>query len=114
MKNLISRGDVIDIVATGDIVGGHPYKIGDMVGVAVRDAADGDTVGMLVQGVVELPKASGTAWTQGDTVALNAAGTMISKGTGAGTVICGHAAAGAASGDTVGLVRLGVIGIAGA
>ena len=46
MNNYIQPGNVVDLTApAGGVVGGMGYIIGGIFGVAVRDAAEGETVG---------------------------------------------------------------------
>jgi predicted RecA/RadA family phage recombinase len=101
--NFIKPGSYITCVApTGGVVSGLGYLFGAMFGVATTSAAAGVAFELGVEGVWQLPKATG-AWTVGQIVNWDNAAKNVT--TGAGTKI-GVAAAAAASGDTLGEVRL--------
>ena len=65
MKNFVQPGNTITVVATEDVVSGEFVVFGSMFGVAVTDAATGESFAMSLGGVYTLPKATGTAWTVG-------------------------------------------------
>ena len=78
MNNYIQPGNVVDLTApAGGVVGGMGYIIGGIFGVAVRDAAEGEKVGFQVKGVVELPKDTATAMSEGDLVEWKTADTEL-------------------------------------
>ena len=109
MKNYTSNGAVLDHVASADLTGGAPVVMGDSVGVAVADIATGSTGAVAVEGVYELPKATGTAWTQGAAVDFDAsegAFTVNLSATTGDVTGVGIAAADAPAAATVGLVKL--------
>ena len=109
MKNFYSNGAVLDHVASADLTGGTPVVMGDSVGIAVSDIATGSTGAVAIEGVYELPKVSGTAWTQGVAVDFDvsegAFTANLSAASGDVTGV-GIAAADAPAGATVGLVKL--------
>lgn len=91
-------------VSSGDIV-----VMGDTVGIALVDIADGDTGSVQIEGVFTVAKVAGTAINQGDSVDYDASEGAVSKGitTAAGDVTTfGVAAAAAASADTTMQVKL--------
>lgn len=91
-------------IAAGDIV-----VMGDTVGIANVDIADGESGAVSIEGVHEVPKVAGTAWTQGDKLDWDASAGAFAKGAtpDAGDVIgCGVAALDAGAADTVGWVKL--------
>jgi predicted RecA/RadA family phage recombinase len=111
MRNFIQDGDILDHTAGSAITGGAPVAMGDSVGVAVGDIASGGAGSVAVEGVYELPKVSGTAWTQGQRLTLDvSAGALVptsghtaDSGDVEGAAI---AADDAPSGATVGAVKL--------
>ena len=109
MKNFTGKGAVLDHLASADLTGGAPVVMGDSVGVAVGDIANGSTGAVAVEGVYELAKVSGTAWTQGaalDFDASEGAFTVNLSATGGDVTGAGIAAADAPAGATMGLVKL--------
>lgn len=74
MRNYVRPGQILDVKnVTGSAVpAGGVIPAGDVVSVAALDAADGEVVAAAVEGVYELPKASGTAWSQGDPLSWDA------------------------------------------
>lgn len=104
MRNKIQTGNVIDVVAVADVKSGDLVKVGDLVGVAVTDAATGETFALELKGVYEVPKATG-AITAGAKLYLVAADSNVST-TAASNTFAGHAIAPAANGDATVLMRL--------
>ena len=104
-------GDILDWtngtgsdVASGDIVG-----LGDTIAVAINDIPQTETGAVGVEGVFEVAKKSGTAWSAGDKLDWDTSAGEFHKGlTGATGDIkgCAVAAASAASGDTTAWVKL--------
>lgn len=82
-KNLKALGEVYDYTATAAISSGDLVAMSDTVGVALADGAIGDTIAVRVEGVFELPKATGTALAQGKKLYLDAtAGNIVGLATG--------------------------------
>ena len=102
-KNFVQEGECITITASAQVASGDFVVQGNLGGVAVHDAESGDDLTICLEGVYELPKATGTAWTQGDLVYWD--GSKFTK-TASGNTKFGAAAADAVSGASVGLVRL--------
>jgi predicted RecA/RadA family phage recombinase len=91
-------------INSGDVV-----ELQNIVAVALEDIPDGEKGSVKATGVFDLPKASGTSWTQGDTLDWDtSAGKFDKIGTPATGDITGCAVAGAdaASSDTEGEVML--------
>lgn len=114
MKNYIQEGERITWTnGTGsDVAAGDPVVIGSQIGVACVDIADGDSGAVAMEGVFELPKATGTAIPQGDKALFivadgnfNAASTTAAAGDISGCCVAWEAAASAA---TVVRVKLNV------
>lgn len=104
MKNLIQKGDTLSLTAPADVVGGQGILVGSIFGVCSHDAKSGETMEVAVEGVFDLPKATG-ALTEGaklywDNTAKNITTTATSN------TLIGAAVAVAASGDATGRVRL--------
>lgn len=89
-----------DDIASGDLV-----CVGDMVGVAVADIADGADGVLSVDGEHEVAATSGEAWSQGDQV-YGDPDTAALTAVASGNVSAGKAAADKASADTVATVLL--------
>lgn len=65
-SDYISAGDIIDYTPSGAAVkSGDIIVSGDFVGQIVADAADGEKVGLRVEGVIEAPKLSSDVVTLG-------------------------------------------------
>lgn len=105
MQNFIQEGEVINVVApSGGYASGDPVVVGGMVGIAVKDAAEGETVAVNLCGVYEVTKATG-AVSQGDRIYYDEAEgefTTVS----AGMVFAGFAWADQSGGDATVLVKL--------
>jgi predicted RecA/RadA family phage recombinase len=105
MKNFIQPGEVITLTAPYAVVSGAGLLVGSIFGVATGVAAISASVEAAVTGVFDLAKATGAAWTQGariywDDTAKNCTTTASTN------KLIGVAVLAAASGDTVGRVRL--------
>lgn len=105
MKNYIQAGDVLTVPAPAAVLSGAGVLVGSLFGVACANAASGAEVELQTTGVFEMPKATGAAWTIGqrlywDDTAKNMTGTASTN------KLVGIAVLAAASGDTVGIVRL--------
>lgn len=103
-QNYIQPGDVIEITAGAAITSGDMVKTGVLVGVALGDAASGETVRVQLKGVFSLPKATG-AISAGAAVYHVAADNNLST-TASGNTFVGHAVKAALSGDATVEVRL--------
>lgn len=110
MKNFRQSGNVLSVLAAAAAVAsGEVVTVGAHIGVAATPAAIGEPFELNLDGVYEVPKTAGAAWTQGQLLMWDeSAGSFAAVATpatgdvtGAGTT----AWAAAASGDTTGLVR---------
>ena len=104
MKNFIQPGKMISILAAANVLSGAAVKAGVLFGVAAHDALSGEPLEIATEGVFELPKATGSAWSVGAAIYWN--GTACTVATTAGNLLIGCAVIAAASGDTAGTVRL--------
>ena len=66
--NYIQAGEVIDYTAGADISSGDVVVVGNLVGVAITDIADGEVGAVGISGVWELPKVSAAVIGAGETV----------------------------------------------
>ncbi len=92
-----------------DISAGDVVVTGDMLGFAEVDIADGESGSVSFEGVHEVTKVAGTAWTQGDKIDYDASASGFNIGITAASgdvEDCGVAAFDAASGDTTAYIKL--------
>jgi predicted RecA/RadA family phage recombinase len=106
MKNFVSNGESLQIVATADVVGGQLYAQGDIVGVVVADAAIGEQFTLKIEGAYTgVPKTAAEAWTAGESLYyVTATGALTT--TAAGNIKAGYAFADALAADVVGDILL--------
>lgn len=106
MKNHVQKGDIVHFKnETGAaILSGDPVVVGNQIGVAAVDIADGETGEVMMEEVFDLPKTAGSAITQGSTPVFDvSAGEFVPEGTSTatgdvtGAVTCWEAAASAAT-----------------
>ncbi len=83
MINHIQRGEIIQVTAPADIVGGDVVVVGTRIGVACADIAEDAIGSVAMEGVFSLPKATG-AIAQGAAVYWDADGTPVGGTSGAG------------------------------
>lgn len=105
----LQEGAVLKHTAGSDINSNEIVVIGDSVAVALVDIDSGETGSVQTEGVFDLPKVSGTSWSQGDKLDWDSSEGAFGKGitSEAGDVTgCAIAAADAESGDTTGEVKL--------
>ena len=106
------RGETIDYTPTDDLANGDVVDLATRIGVAGNDIAAGETGAVNVEGVFEMPKATG-AVTLGAAVYWDAEAKNITTvaSTGSGetkkdNIPAGYAVADAASADATVLVKL--------
>ena len=99
MKNYIQPGDYVEIVASAAISSGDMVVIGELHGVAAKDAAIGEKVNLHTVGVYSLPKktGSGKALDLGDHVHFDSSEQKCDVSGGAIIGVCVEAAADGAS-----------------
>lgn len=106
MKNYLQHGDTLPMTApSGGVVGGTPYMIGSLFGVAMHDADEAASFEMRLQGVFNLPKTTGQVWAEGDVLYWDAATSKLTKTAGANRRVA-VAAAAALTAATVGSALL--------
>lgn len=111
MKNFLAPGRSLYVAsAAGSVTAGKVAIVGAHVGVAVNSAAIGEPYEVALDGVYQLPKSAGAAWTQGQPLMWDAsAAAFAAVGTPAtGDVTSGGftAFADAGSAAVTGQVRL--------
>lgn len=92
-----------------DIAADDVVVMGDLVGFALVDIADGEEGSVAIEGVFEVTKVAGTAWGQGDKLDWDASADAFDIGVTAASgdvEDAGVAAFAAASGATVGYIKL--------
>lgn len=110
--NYIQAGEVIDYTAGADISSGDVVAVGNLVGVAITDIANGETGPVGIDGVWELPKVSAAVIGAGETVNWDASAgefddNAATPATGDLTGGC-VAVAAAGNGDTTVKVKINV------
>ncbi|MBQ0919067.1 DUF2190 family protein [Hydrogenophaga aromaticivorans] len=111
MKNFVQPGNVIEVPSAAAAVdSGQVVIIGAHIGIANHGAAIGEPYNATLDGVFEVPKATGSAWTLGLPLMWDAS---VSAFTVVGTPATGDVTAGGAtafvaagSADATGYVRL--------
>ena len=66
--NYVQEGEVIDYTAGSNISAGAVVKIGQILGVALVDIANGETGSVAIEGVYTVPKVSGAVIAQGESL----------------------------------------------
>lgn len=102
-KNYIQPGEVLDHTAAAVITSGSGVLIGKRLGVALGDAAIGDTIALQVKGVFNLPKLSTDVIAQGDVLYWDNTNKRLTS-TATSNTAAGYAAA--ASGAGVATVNI--------
>jgi predicted RecA/RadA family phage recombinase len=64
----IQAGNVVDYTATANITSGDVVKIGQILGVALTDIANGATGAVQITGVFEVPKVTAAVFAQGESL----------------------------------------------
>jgi predicted RecA/RadA family phage recombinase len=105
MNNYIKPGRTMTFTAPAAVASGAGVLIGSLLVVAANSAAAGQPFEGVTEGVFMLPKAAG-AWTEGQLLYWDSAANNLVTATSATARRVGCAGAAAASGDSVGLVRL--------
>lgn len=106
MKNFIQPGEVMEVTAGANIASGDVVAVGEMVGVAAHDIANGATGEVSLCGVYLLAKAAGV-WTQGQKLFWDkVAKAFVGVASADADVVAGYAFKAAANGDATGYVKL--------
>lgn len=107
MRNSIQAGTTFTAPApAGGVVAGRVYVFGDIIGVAITDAAVGVPVAFeTTPSIYRFTKFASEAWTLGAKVYWDAVNFRFTT-TAAGNSLVGNAAAAALAADTTGLVKM--------
>ena len=105
--NYIADGATVDWVATAAVESGDLVVIGNIVGVALDDIANGATGVVLISGVVKVPKQASLVVAQGDLLYCNETGGELDK-TAASQTLAGTAYAAELAASTTVKVLLNV------
>ncbi len=106
MKNFVQTGDLIDALAPYAVASGAGFLVGIVFAVATNAAASGAPVVGKRGGIVDLPKATGSAWTAFTTKLYWDNTNKVVTTASTNNTLIGVAAAAAGSGDAVGRVLL--------
>jgi len=79
MKNYVAPGNTLTFTAAGTISSGDVVVTQNVVGIAQEDAVSGETVELLIEGIVRLPKNTSTAITFGERVDWDNSATQVDK-----------------------------------
>lgn len=109
MKNYLQKGEKFAYTCGGTVNSGDFVVQGDLYGVAEESGGSGDVITVLREGVFLLPKATGTAWSQGDRLFYDVSGPNFTKDA-TKTSLRAVAFAAALSADATGLVLLNETG----
>jgi predicted RecA/RadA family phage recombinase len=103
MKNFVKAGKTLPFTMAGAVSSGDVVEVGSFIGVCQADAASGERVEVLLEGVVELPR-DAVAFTEGQLAYWD--GAQVSDVVGGGNTVLGAASEAALSGAAVLQVRL--------
>jgi predicted RecA/RadA family phage recombinase len=103
MKNFISTGDIIEVVAPYDVASGCGCLVGSIFGIVVTDALSGAPVNIKRSGVFDHAKTSAQAWTQGVALYWDNSAKVFTTAS-SGNTLVGAAAAVAANPSATGRV----------
>ncbi|MCP3732015.1 DUF2190 family protein [Sphingomonas sp. MG17] len=101
MKGYIQDGDTITLTAPYDVVSGGGALVGAIFAAALQPVLSGKTGEFRRRGVMDLAKATGEAWTQGQKVYWDNTAKKLTTTSTSNTLV-GAAAQAQASNDTVG------------
>ncbi|MBV2183849.1 MAG: DUF2190 family protein [Rhizobium sp.] len=103
MKNFISTGDILEVVAPYDVTSGDGVLVGSIFGIASGDAVTGQPVNIKRSGVFDHAKLSAQAWTQGAAIYWDNTARLLTTVTTSNTLV-GSAAVAAANPSATGRV----------
>jgi predicted RecA/RadA family phage recombinase len=102
---MYAEGGVIDYTPGGALAAGEVVPFTGFVGISKRATAAGELTALAIQGVFKVTKQTGVAWTRGDVIYWDNAANQANK-TAGGNTRMGVTTQDAASGDTVGYVKI--------
>lgn len=101
--NYIQEGRIMTVLAPATVVSGDEVQVGQLFGIAQRDAASGAEVEIDTQGVYTVTKNNLEAWAVGDAIYWNGTAATI---TATANTLIGVATAVAVNPSVLGNVRL--------
>lgn len=109
MNNRIREGETLNYINETDatIVSGTAVHVGCLIGVAATDIEPGAEGALRLDGVYELPKTAGEAWTLGQALSFDPATGAFGASGGVSGNACAFAAAEAADETGLVLINLG-------
>lgn len=105
MRNYVQRGENLTLTAPYAVASGGGFLVGSIFAVASAAAANGATVVGVTEGVFDLDKATGEAWTVGQKIYWDNTAKKTTTTSTSNTLI-GVATKAAATGATTGNVKL--------
>lgn len=106
MKNFVQEGLSLDYIApAGGVVAGRALLLGTILVVPATTAAEGEAFAGWIEGVYELPCATGSAWTMHDVLYWDTANKRVTQ-TANGNTKIGFAAAPKLAAAAAGNVRI--------
>ena len=106
MKNFVTHGQKVTVVAAAAIASGAGVLENVLFGVATKAAKAGESVDIQVEGVVELTKVETEVWSVGEPLFWDDTNKRLTKTSASGLVLVGCVYEPAANPSTVGQVRL--------
>lgn len=109
-QNYIQPGNMLEVIApTGGLKSQAIVVVGLLVGVALGDAAEGETCEVAMEGVWEVAKTTGAAWVQGDKLYFDPTAKSFTK-TSTDNKVAGYASEAAVSAAATGKILLKQVG----
>lgn len=105
MKNFVQNGINLTIPAPANTLSGEIVVVGEIVGVASNNAAEGGTLDLVTEGVFKLPKVAADAFEIGGKGYYKAADKLVTA-TATGNKLIGVAVVDAGAGDASAIVKL--------
>lgn len=102
MKNYIQDGQIIDLTAAEELSSGELVQIGDRVGAAAVDIANGSEGSVRLSGVINAAKTTSQSWTVGQKLYMNTSTKALTNVATAGYPFAGICVEAAGSSDTSG------------
>lgn len=114
MKNYVQEGKTLTVTATAAVLSGDFVVVGAIRGVAAHDAASGERLEVVTEGVFTLPKVAADEIAVGDNVYWDAAAGKVTKTAGTGSKpLVGAAVRAAGNGAVTVDVKLNPAGLSG-
>lgn len=107
MTNYIQDNDSMQVIApVGGVTGGHLYKQGSLIGVAVSSVDEGEQFTLMLEGAFDkVPKKTGESWNVGDMLYYESSSSSLTT-TATSNTWAGYAFYAADTADTTGAILL--------